>query len=100
MVFVIKDKKYDTEKMSEIGEVKKWYSMNSQILNSIFGFKNAGRDYTCKLWRSSKGNWLLTSERDYGHFVAEAIEETEAKNLLKIYCLDKYEELFGELEEA
>lgn len=77
MVFIIHDMKYDTEKMEHISDVKKWYSFNS----SFFG-KEVGRTYSCQLWKSKKGNWLLTHEIDYEEKVGEAIKENEAKVLL------------------
>jgi hypothetical protein len=52
-----------------------------------------------KLWRSVNGRWLLTYKVDY-KYVARCLTEREAKNLLLKYDLSKYEELFGEIEEA
>lgn len=65
MVFIINNKKYDTEKMKKIADVKKWYSLDSWIIDSMFGKKDMGRIYDCELWKSEKGNWLLTHEVDY-----------------------------------
>ena len=83
MMFIIKGLKYDTEKMKHIADVKKWYS-----------------SYSYQLWKSKKGNWLLTHEIDYGEKVGQAIKEDEAKELLMEYAIDKYEELFGKIPEA
>ena len=100
MIFIINDKKYDTEKMQEIAEVKKWYRVDDAFTNMLFQGKEVGRDYLCTLWKSDKGNWLLTHETDYYRNKGEAIDEEEAKTLLSHYALDKYEELFGEIPEA
>jgi len=94
MLFVINGLKYNTEKMRKIATVKKWYSFNSIFL------KDMGRTYDCELWKSEKGNWLLTHEEDYCRKVGEAIEEQEAKELLLKYEISAYEALYGEVEEA
>lgn len=99
MVFIIKGMKYDTDKMEKVADVKKRYSYNSSLLNSFLG-KEAGKTYSCQLWKSKKGNWLLTHEIDYEEKVGEAIKEDEAKELLVEYTIDKYEELFGKIPEA
>lgn len=52
-----------------------------------------------KLWKSRKGNWLLTYCTDYASRGVKILEE-DAKKLLLEYDLSKYEKLFGELEEA
>lgn len=100
MMFIIKGLKYDTEKMKHIADVKKWYSYNSSLLNGCFFGKEVGKTYSCQLWKSKKGNWLLTHEIDYGEKVGQAIKEDEAKELLMEYAIDKYEELFGKIPEA
>lgn len=97
MMFVINGMKYDTEKMELITDVKKWYRIN--YIFTFFG-KEVGKVYKCHLWKSKKGNWLLTHERDDGEKEGEAIEEEEAKNLLLRYEPSKYEELFEEIPEA
>ena len=58
MIFVIDGLKYDTDKMELISE-KCEYSWKSFLLTTsitCFG-KNV------KLWKSKKGNWLLTYEK-------------------------------------
>ena len=94
--FVIQNKKYDTDKMEYIGVVKKWYK--NDFISKFFGDER-GYTYDCKLYRSQKGNYLITHQIDYT-LHAEAITETEAKSLLIRSDLNKYEELFGEVEEA
>ena len=100
MEFVIKGMKYNTEKMEKVAEVKKWYPINSFVLRSIYQGKEVGRTYPCELWKSAKGNWLLTHEDDYSTEYGEAIQEEEAKSLLMRYATDIYEKMFGELPEA
>lgn len=97
MIFIINGMKYDTDKMEKIANVKKWYATNNMIIRAIYG--GVGDVFVCELWKSSKGNWLLTHEQDYTS-IGEAIEEEEAKNLLMKYDSDKYEELFEEIPDA
>lgn len=86
MVFVINKLKYDTDKMMLV----------SDFLNLKFNY--AGKNV--KLWKSAKGNWLLTYEDAYENKYGKAIDKEEAANLLLSYDLEKYGEIFGELEEA
>lgn len=95
MIFVINDLKYDTDKMELISE-KCEYAYTYEMLGTEFSA--SGQDV--RLWRSIHGRWLLTYTRGYSTVYAKTLTEQEAKNLLKKYDLDKYEELFGELEEA
>lgn len=95
MIFVINDLKYDTDKMELISE-KCEYPYTYTMLGSEF--YNYGKDV--QLWRSVHGRWLLTYNRGLSTVYAKVLTEQEAKNLLKKYDLDRYEELFGELEEA
>lgn len=100
MIFIINNKKYDTDKMIKIADVEKFYSLNSWVLDRAFGRKGVGRDYKCELWKSDKNNWLITHERDYGTVCGEAISENEAKELLLKFDFKKYEELFEIIEET
>lgn len=100
MIFIINQKKYDTSKMEKIADVKKWYSLDSWVIDTMFGRKDVGRIFDCQLWRSEKGNWLLTSERDYMKTAGEAITEDEAKSLLMKFALDVYESMYGSMDEA
>ena len=86
MVFVINKLKYDTDKMTLVSDF-----LN---LKSDYAGKNV------KLWKSAKGNWLLTYEDPYKNNSGKAIDKEEDANLLLEYDLEKYEEIFGELEEA
>ena len=99
MVFIIDGKKYDTDKMEKVADVKKWYKVDNVFMSAIYGGEEVGRYYPCELWRSEKGNWLLTHEvncETYG----QAIYEFEAQRLLMTYATEEYEERYGELPEA
>ena len=98
MRFIINGMNYDTDKMEQIAKVKKWYATSNVFIRLAYG-GDIGSEYICRLWKSSKGNWLLTHEQDYSSR-GEAIEEEEAKNLLMRYAPDKYEELFEEIPDA
>ena len=89
MQFVINGMKYNTENMEEVAEVRKWYRVNNFFFSAM-----------CKLWKSAKGNWLLTHERDYGEIFGEAIQEEEAKKLLMNYATAIYETMYEKLPEA
>ena len=95
MIFVINDLKYDTDKMELISK-----KCEHAYSYTIFGseFSSYGQDV--HLWRSVRGRWLLTYTRGYSTVYAKTLTEQEAKNMLKKYDLDRYEELFGELDEA
>lgn len=96
MIFVIDNLKYDTDKMELISEKCEYtYTYMHILLNTEM--RNSGKDV--KLWKSKKGNWLLTYRTDYASKGVKLLEEDVKKLLLK-YDLSKYEELFGELEEA
>lgn len=94
MIFVINNLKYDTDKMDLISE-KCEYSYDSRFFNAQLRY--SGKDV--KLWRSKNNRWLLTYNTDY-KTVGKSLTEEEAKNLLIKNDLNKYEEIFGELEEA
>lgn len=95
MVFVINKLKYDTDKMTLVSE-KCLYAYDTYFLNSKI--KYLGKNV--KLWKSAKGNWLLTYEDSCNDENGKAMSEEEAADLLLKYDLEKYEEIFGELEEA
>ena len=96
MIFVIDNLKYDTDKMELISE-KCEYSYTWVFKLTDTEMRSYGKDV--KLWKSKKGNWLLTYRTDYESIGVKLLEE-EVKKLLLEYDLPKYEELFGELEEA
>lgn len=96
MIFVIDNLKYDTDKMELISDKCEYtYTWKFTLLNvDMSGY---GKDV--KLWRSKKGNWLLTYRTDYTTKGVK-LSEKDVKKLLMEYDLPKYEEIFGELEEA
>lgn len=99
MKFAIGGKLYDTDKMEKVADVKKWYKVDNILIRAIYGGEEVGRFFDCELWRSKKGNWLLTTEYEY-KIRGEAISECEAMDLLMKYATDAYEQIYGELPEA
>lgn len=98
MRFIIRNKVYDTNKMELVGHVRKRYAIQNWLERQIYG-DGMSMMYDCELYRSEKGNFLLL--RRYGSSViGQAIEETEAKDLLMRHDYDSYVRLYGELEEA
>ena len=95
MIFVIDDLKYDTDKMELISK-----KCEHAYSYTIFGSEFSSYGHDVQLWRSVRGRWLLTYTRGYSTVYAKTLTEQEAADMLKKYDLDKYEELFGELEEA
>ena len=95
MVFVINKLKYDTDKMVLVSE-KCSYTYNTYFLNSKI--KYVGENV--KLWKSAKGNWFLTYEDYFENKYGKVMDKNEVEELLLKYDLEKYEEIFGELEEA
>ena len=95
MVFVINKLKYDTDKMTLVSE-KCLYPYDTYFLN--LKSKDVGKNV--KLWKSAKGNWLLTYEDSVENKCGKAMDKNEVEELLLKYDLEKYEEIFGELEEA
>jgi hypothetical protein len=100
MQFVIKGMKYNTDNMENVAKVKKWYQIDNIWTRAAYPGKEVGRVYECELWKSEKGNWLLTHEVDYSKAMGEAITEEEARELLTRFATPIYESLFGELPEA
>lgn len=96
MIFVIDKLKYDTYKMELISE-KCEYDYSWTFLLTGTKMQSPGKDV--KLWLSSKGNWLLTYNTDYST-CAIKFSVAQAREILMNYDLEKYESLFGELEEA
>lgn len=100
MQFVIKGIKYNTDNMENVAKVKKWYQIDNIWTRAAYPGKEVGRVYECDLWKSEKGNWLLTHKVDYSKVMGEAITEEEARELLMRFATPIYESLFGELPEA
>lgn len=96
MIFVIDNLKYDTDKMKLISEKCRYnYLWTVGLIN--MKMQSPGKDV--KLWKSKKGNWLLTYRTDYSTRAVKFSVE-QVKEILMKYDLEKYELLFGELEEA
>lgn len=96
MIFVIDNLKYDTDKMELISDKCEYiYHWEFTLLKT----KMSGSGKDVKLWKSKKGNWLLTYNTDYQSKGVKLSDE-DVKKLLMKYDLSKYEEIFGELEEA
>lgn len=96
MIFVIDNLKYDTNKMELISE-KCEYIYTSVFILTNTEVRSYGKDV--KLWKSKKGNWLLTYYTG-SHSRGVKLFEEDVKKLLLEYDLSKYEEIFGEIEEA
>ena len=95
MVFVINNLKYDTDKMELVSE-KCEYNYLTVICGDVCEF--SGKNV--KLFKSTKGRWLLTYEGDWHKSFAIALDEEKAKDILLTHDLKAYEKMFGELEEA
>ena len=95
MLFVINGLKYDTDKMELISKKCKWIHKGSLLEGSY----NFVCDVNVKLYRSIHNRWLITY--NYGaNRHAIAISEETASKLLRDYDIEKYEQLFSELEYA
>lgn len=78
MIFVINNLKYDTDKMELISdECEYWYK--GELLGTPMRYR--GRDV--RLWRSSKGNWLLTYKSDYTTYGKALWEPDDLNEQLK-----------------
>lgn len=99
MVFIIKNKKYDTEKMRKVAVVSKRFPIKSVILQNMFG-ENIEQEKSCDLYLSNKGQWMIVYENNSCSISAQLIDPKEAKSLLMKSDYKKYEEMFGEIEEG
>lgn len=89
MIFIINDMKWDTDKMELVSDKIDWKYPGFWLMIPVKG---------C-LWRSKKGNWLITYKSN-GNDCAEVISSKEAMRKLLNEDYKKYEELFGQIEEA
>lgn len=96
MIFIIKNLKYDTDKMELISEKIK-YTYEWKM--AFTGTRMISYGKNVRLYKTKKGRWFLTYDSDYHHY-GKVLDEAEVKSLLMQYDLIKYEELFGELEEG
>lgn len=76
--FVIQNMIYDTDKMKLVGTVRKWYEFRGWLSQQIFG-EGTGRTYDCRLYRSDKGNWLLTHGDDTGPLLGKLLKKKRLK---------------------
>lgn len=95
---IIDNKLYDTDNAEMQFEFKKMYP------NFINMFSNICTYYECKLYKTSKGNYFITGveigdEIDKKE-IFKIVSEEEVKSLSMEYSVDKYIELFGEVEEG
>ena len=85
MIFIINNKKYDTDNMDKISDkVKKWFPIHNFFTETMYPDKEVGKYFECELWKSKKGNYLLTFECDY-IYKGQAITEEESQKLLLKY---------------
>lgn len=96
MIFIINNLKYDTSVMELVSE-----RGSASYFDNIFGGNGHVKYVTspATLWKSKKGNWLLTYNKKRS-VEARALSTNDARDFLAKYDVEKYEELFGEFEEA
>lgn len=93
MLFVINKLKYDTDKMELVSNKCK-YKKLKLLGTSLMSLVDAN------IYKSEKNNWLLTFKNDYGVVNGISLTLEEVQSYLLTYDIKKYEEIFGELEEA
>lgn len=105
MVFVIDKLKYDTEKMDLVSDKTKvkvdligFDLMLAQSINNDPDGKYQ-RNIQSNIYVSKKGRYLEIYSY-YGKTYGKALDENAVRKKLMQYDLEKYEELFGKIEEA
>lgn len=103
MIFVVNNKKYDTDNMTKISNkcriyVSAWnyYPPPYYLFFHSFG----GLKCFCDLYLSVKGRYVVTYKDYTGTIKAKIIKEREVKELLKEYDILMYEKFFGVIEEG
>ena len=98
MLFIIDKLKWDTTKMDIVSKkIQHNYTVHSELLNMDYLYTAINPT----IWKSKKGRYLLTYRAKGSDFYrAEVLTENEVKDLLLSYDVEKYEEMFGEIEEA
>lgn len=95
---IIDNKLYDTDNAEMQFEFKRVYP------DFTYAFSFNRTYYDCKLYKTSKGNYFITgveiSDEIDKKEIFKIISEEEVKNLSMEYSVDKYIELFGEVEEG
>ena len=90
MIFIKDRLKFDTDKM-------KFVSYKCYLKNP---YSYTGELIGCKLYKSKKGNWLAVYQTTGGAWHSIHMDEDQAIDMLLLYDVGAYEEIFGELEEA
>ena len=97
MQYLVNNRIYDTEKAEKIIS----YSKSSEI-NRV-GYLTIYKKYKHTLYKTKKDRYFVIIE-DYKDIEREKIElltETEVKDLLcELNAIDKYKDLFGNIEEG
>ena len=83
--------KYDTDKMELVST-----KIRVEYRDPFWGTQSFRLG---KLYRSKKGKWLAVTENKNLE-VPVMVSEEKAKEMLIQYDVDKYEKIFGKLEEA
>lgn len=99
MLFIIDKLKWDTTKMEIVSKkIQYTFTTRSKLLNLDYVYDAV--DPT--IWKSKKGRYLLTYKGEASDILysAKVLTENEVKDLLISYDVEKYEEMFGEIEEA
>lgn len=93
--FVVDNKLYNTETANLLCEGKKqWAEFNIIFNRDIYPYRDT------QLYKTEKGSFFFVYEKDYGNKFIHVCTEQEAKEFLIYRNLDKYEEMYGKLEEA
>lgn len=100
-LLVVEERAYDTKEMRYLGSVKKWYRFAKPLAQMIFGDDAGGKMFTCKLYLSTKGRYLLVRHEINGtSLVGEVVDEEEARALLKKSNYRAYFKEYGEIEKG
>lgn len=89
MIFIINNLKYDTDKMELISDKTRVPSINVPRRGYV----------SSEIYKSKKSRYLEVYANPW-EYEGRALSEEEVKKKLMKYDVSKYEELFGEIEEA
>lgn len=93
---IINDLEYNTEKMGLLFKAET--SILNPILTNMFG-RDMYYTYDCDVYVSKNGSYCIVYQNSYNKYM-KAINENEAKELMKKYNYDLYCLIFGKLKEA
>jgi hypothetical protein len=94
MIFVIQNKKYNTETSEKILEFGKIYKEKTVVGELPFNRETV-------LYRTVKGNWFTVAKGDFNRHTAYKENDESVKEILKSSnSVDIYQKYFEELEEA